>query len=154
MRRLSLLVGLAFFAVAPDAMALIQVDRGIGGARLGASPAQVRTALGKPTKTTTGRNDFGPWLRLTFAGGIGVFFQGRKEVTSVQTTGLGDRTAKGVGIGSTQDDVVKNVPRVKCETVETSLTCHTRDLLPGQRVTDFRIENGKVVRVTVAIVID
>ena len=154
MRRLSLLIAVAFLTLTAEASAMIQIDRGIAGARLGASPAQVRAALGKPTKTSSGRNDFGPWLRYTFAGGIGVFFQGRKEVTSVQTTGLGDRTAKGVGIGSTQDDVVKNVPRVKCETVETSLTCHTRDLLPGQRVTDFRIEDGKVVRVTVGIVID
>lgn len=154
MRRFSLLVALAFFASAPNAMALIQIDRGIAGARLGASPAQVRAALGKPTKVNSGRNEFGPWQRYTFAGGIGVFFQGRKEVTSVQTTGLGDRTAKGVGVGSTQDEVVSSVPRVKCETVETSLTCHTRDLLPGQRVTDFRIEDGKVVRVTVGIVID
>jgi hypothetical protein len=154
MRRMSLLVVLAFLVVVPSAQAMIQLDRGIAGARLGASPAQVRAALGKPTKTARGRNDFGPWLRYVFAGGIGVFFQGRKEVTSVQTTGFGDRTAKGVGVGSTQDDVVSGVPHVECETVESSLTCHTRDLLPGQRVTDFRIENGKVVRVTVAIVFD
>lgn len=154
MRRLSLLTVVTFLALAPNATALIQIDRGIAGARLGASPAQVRAALGKPTKTSSGRNDFGPWLRYTFAGGIGVFFQGRKEVTSVQTTGLGDRTSKGVGVGSTQDEVVDNVPRIKCETVETLLTCHTRDLLPGQRVTDFQIQDGKVVRVTVGIVID
>ena len=83
-----------------------------------------------------------------------MFFQGRTHVTSVTTTGLGDRTSKGVGVGSTEADVTANVPKVKCETFETIRSCHTSDLLPGKRVTDFLITNGKVARITVGIVID
>lgn len=147
-------LALALLGLASDALAMVQLDRGIAGARLGSSRAEVRAALGTPTKTAAGRNDFGPWLRYTYAGGVRVFFQGRSEVTSVETTGLGDRTAKGVGVGSSEADVIAGVPRVKCETFEAVRMCHTRDLLPGQRVTDFRIESGKVARVTVAIVID
>ena len=58
MRRLSLLLALTFLALAPDAVAMIQVDRGIAGARLGASRADVRAALGKPSKTASGTNEF------------------------------------------------------------------------------------------------
>jgi hypothetical protein len=148
------MLAFTFFALAPDAVALIQVDRGIAGARLGASRADVRAALGSPSKTASGTNEFGPWVRYTFAGGLRVFFQGREEVTSVQTTGLGDRTARGVGVGSSESAVRKRVPGVTCETFESIRSCHTGDLAPGRRVTDFRIVNGKVDRVTVGIVID
>jgi hypothetical protein len=154
MRRVSLLLALSFFAVVPDAVAMIQVDRGIAGARLGSTRAEVRAALGKPSKTASGTNEFGPWVRYTFAGGVRVFFQGREAVTSVQTTGLGDRTARGVGVGSSESTVTARVPGVKCETFESIRSCHTGELAPGSRVTDFLIVNGKVDRVTVGIVID
>jgi hypothetical protein len=148
------LLALGLLGPASDALAMIQIDRGIAGARLGSSRAEVRAALGAPTKTASGRNDFGPWLCYTYGGGLRVFFQGRSEVTSVETTGLGDRTARGVGVGSSEASVRARVPGVKCETFETIRSCHTSDLLPGKRVTDFRIVDGKVDRVTVAIVID
>lgn len=154
MRRLSLLIAVSFVACTADAMAMIQIDRGIAGARLGSSRAEVRAALGSPAKTATGTNDFGRWVRYTYAGGVRVFFQGRSEVTSVETTGLGDRTARGVGVGSSEAAVTSRVPGIKCETFETIRSCHTSDLLPGRRVTDFRIVNGKVDRVSVGIVID
>jgi hypothetical protein len=154
MRRLSLLIAVSFLVCTGDAMAMIQIDRGIAGARLGASRAEVRAALGSPAKTASGTNDFGPWTRYTYGGGVRVFFQGRSEVTSVETTGLGDRTSRGVGVGSSEAAVKSRVPGVKCETFETIRSCHTSDLLPGRRVTDFRIANGKVDRVSVGIVID
>ncbi len=47
-----------------------------------------------------------------------MFFQGRTDVTSVETTGLGDRTTKGVGVGSSEADVTARVPGVKCETFD------------------------------------
>jgi hypothetical protein len=148
------MIAVSFVVCTGDAMAMIQIDRGIAGARLGSSRAEVRAALGTPAKTATGTNDFGPWVRYTYAGGVRVFFQGRSEVTSVETTGLGDRTARGVGVGSSETAVTSRVPGVKCETFETIRSCHTSDLLPGRRVTDFRIVNGKVDRVSVGIVID
>ncbi len=158
MRR-STLIGCVLALASPlagtsDAMAMIQIDRGIAGARLGASPAQVRAALGKPTKTTPAATTSGRGCGYTFAGGIGVFFQGAGGRRRCRSRGSATGRRRASAIGSTQADVVANVPRVECETVETALTCHTRDLLPGQQVTDFRIEDGKVVRVTVAIVID
>ena len=154
MRRLSLLLAVSFFVLAGDAAAMIQIDRGIAGARLGATRDDVRAALGKPAKAAGGRNEFGRWVRYDYAGGLRVFFQGRERVTSVQLTGLGDRTAKGVGIGSTQAEVVAGVPGVKCETIEGVTSCYTNDFLPGKRVTSFHFTDGKVALLSVGIVID
>jgi hypothetical protein len=143
-----------FLLPAATAHALIQIDRGIAGARLGNSRAEVRAALGSPSRTQTGTNDFGPWVRYTFAGGIRVMFQGRTRVTAVFTTGRGDRTSRGVGVGSGEASVRARVPGVRCETFDTIRSCHTGQFLPGRRVTDFRIENGRVTSVSVGIVID
>ena len=76
---------------------------------------------------------------------------------------FGMRTLKALGFSdarlavlseTSEADVTANVPKVKCETFETIRSCHTSDLLPGKRVTDFLITNGKVARITVGIVID
>jgi hypothetical protein len=139
--------------VAAPAGAMIQVDRGIAGARIGASPAAVKAALGTPASSKSGSNDFGPYLQYKFAGGLTVLFQGKTAVTSVSTTGLGDRTPEGVGVGSSEAAADK-LKGVKCETIAGSRTCHTSDFLPGKRITDFLISGGKVKRVTVGVVVD
>jgi hypothetical protein len=139
---------------AGTAHAMIQIDRGIAGARIGNTPAEVRAALGTPSSITRGTNEFGPWLNYRFTGGIRVMFQGRRQVTAVSTTGRGDRTSRGVGVGSSEASVRSRVPGVKCETFETIRICHTGDFAPGRRVTDFRIKGGKVTSVGVGIVID
>jgi hypothetical protein len=145
---LGCILACGFFA--PAASALIQVDRGIAGARLGNSRAEVRAALGKPTKVLGGSNDFGSFVRYRFAGGLTVTFQGRTRVTGVSTSGVGDRTATGVGVGSTVAEVKAGVPGVTCD----ATSCHTGSFLPGKRVTDFRLSGGKVANVLVGLVID
>jgi hypothetical protein len=146
-----LAAALALPAAAP---ALIQVDRGISGVRLTNSQAEVRAALGKPRTIIRDRNIFGPTLTFRYRGGITVFFQGRRNVTAVFTTGRGDRTVRGVGVGSTEQAVRNRVPGVTCDSVSGVRSCHTNEFLPGQRVTDFRIRNGRVNRVAVSFVID
>ena len=86
-----------------------QVDRGIAGARLGNSRAEVRAALGTPASARSGTNDFGRFLQWRFKGGITVIFQGRREVSTVSTTGRGDRTRRGAGVGSTEAAVKARV---------------------------------------------
>jgi hypothetical protein len=144
----------AMLFCAPAADAMIQVDRGIAGARLGNTRAEVRAALGTPSKTTTGSNDFGPFVRYTFAGKIRVTFQGKTHVTAVETTGLGDRTSTGIGVGSSEASLKSKVKGLTCEDFGSVRSCHTGDFLAGKKVTDFRISGGKVESVTVAIVID
>jgi hypothetical protein len=143
-----------FFAAATPATAMIQVDHGIAGARLGASRTAVRAALGTPDKVFGGRNEFGSYTRYTYAGGLKVFFQGKTAVSSIYTTGLGDRTATGVGVGSTEAEVVAGVKGVKCETIGGSRSCHTGSFKPGKRVTDFVLSGGKVVSVNLGFVLD
>jgi len=148
------LAALAALALPATAPALVQVDKGIAGARLGNTVAQVQAALGRPARVATGSNDFGRFRQETYAGRLVVFYQGSTTVTSVVTTGPGDRTVKGIGVGSTQAAVRANVPGVRCETVAGSRSCHTHSFTPGRRVTDFFLKRGKVVRVTVGFVVD
>src|SRR5215207_6290441 len=102
---------LAGCLLAPStAGAIIQLDRGIAGARLGNTKAEVRTALGQPKRVRNGNNDFGPFTVFVYAGGIRVTFQSGNTVTGVTTTGLGDRTARGVGVRSTEAAVEARVP--------------------------------------------
>jgi hypothetical protein len=138
----------------PAATALIQIDRGIAGARLGNTKPQVRAALGQPARVINGTNDFGPFTEFRYRGRIRVTFQGRTNVSAVTTTGLGDRTARGVGVRSTLQAVQSRVPGVSCEVVPGGRICQTGTGLPGQRITAFFIRNGRVTRVTVARVID
>jgi hypothetical protein len=144
----------ALLIFAPSAHALIQVDAGIAGARLGATREQVRAALGKPIKIRTLKNDFGPYVEYRFSGGIRVTFQGKTNVTAVTTTGKSDFTTGGIGVGSTENQVQEKIKGVKCEGVGTARSCHTGEFAGGKTVTDFRIENGNVSSVTVGVVID
>jgi hypothetical protein len=154
MRRLFLATLVCTFLLPASAEAMIQVDRGIAGVRIDNTRAQVRAALGAPDKVTSGTNEFGAFTQYRYAGGVTVSFQGGQRVSSVATTGLGDRTSRGVGVGSKEAAVRSKVAGVTCETIAGSRSCHTGRLEGGQRVTDFLISGGRVKRVTVGIVID
>jgi len=145
---------LAALALPQAAAALIQVDRGIAGARIDNTRAQVRAALGPPDGSRSGDNDFGPFVEYRYAGGLRVLFQGGRRVTSVSTTGRGDRTARGVGVGSTERAVRARVDGVRCETIGGTRSCHTGDFAAGERITDFLLRRGRVTRVTVGRVLD
>jgi hypothetical protein len=136
------------------AEALVQVDRGIAGARLGNTRAEVRAALGAPESSRSGTNDFGAFLQWRFRGGITVIFQGRREVSSVSTTGRGDRTRRGVGIGSTEAAVRNRVRGIRCETIVGTRSCHTGRFTVGEIITDFQLRGGKVRRVSIGRVFD
>jgi hypothetical protein len=142
-------------ALAAPAGAMVQIDRGIAGARIGNTQKQVRAALGKPDARRTGSNDFGAFVEYRYAGGLTVLFAaGAKHVTQVSTTGRGDRTASGAGVGTRETVLRKRVPGLRCETIAGARSCHTGAFEPGQRVTDFRITRGRVTRIVVSVVID
>ena len=154
MLRALLLAVATLLALAAPAHALIQLDRGIAGVRLGNSQAQVRAALGTPARTTRGVNDFGPFTQLRYAGGITVLFQGNRDVNLVRTTGLGDRTSKGVGVGSSERTLRRRHPGVSCRTFSGTRICATGPGNPGDRVTNFFVRRGRIARIDVARVID
>ena len=121
---LSVVALLAPFGAPAAAEALIQVDRGIAGARLGNTRSEVRAALGTPSSIRTGTNDFGAFVQYRYRGRITVIFQGRREVSSVSTTGRGDRTRRNVGVGSTEATVRARVRGVRCETIASFRSSH------------------------------
>src|SRR3954453_15453991 len=109
-------LALSALLIAPaSASALIQVDKGIAGARLNNTKHEVRTALGKPKKVVHGMNDFGAFTEFRYKGRIRVTFQSGNKVTGVSTEGLGDRTRKGVGVRSTEQKVQDKVAGITCE---------------------------------------
>jgi hypothetical protein len=73
----------------------------------------------------------------------------------MSTTSKKERTSKGVGVGSTEASVKKNVPKVKCVTEFGTRHCHVGEFLAGKVVTDFFIsKKHRVKRVVIGRVID
>jgi hypothetical protein len=154
MLRASLLIALASsLLLAPSAGAVIQIDRGIAGARIDNTKAEVRAALGKPRRVIKREGEFGPTTEYRYRGGLRVLFLGNR-VTLASTTGLGDRTNRGVGVGSTEQRVKNRVPGVTCETLAGLRLCSRGAEQPGERGTFFFLRQGRVTRVDVAVVID
>ena len=117
------------------------------------SQAEVRATLGKPRHDLVGHNHVGPNTIFIYSG-YQVMFQGNKAVTQIETTLAKERTLGGVGVGSTRAQVRAGVKGVKCEGSVASGHCYLGKFVPGARVTDFFLRNGKVWRVIVGIVVD
>ena len=126
----------------------------MAGVNLGMTRAQVERAIGKPRRVEHLRNEFGSLTRLIYAGPVVVDLQGNTTVTAVSTIGKSERTARGVGVGSTRAQVLRLVPGARCETTGGFAHCYVGSFEPGKRVTDFRLSRGLVTRVTVGFVID
>ena len=152
MRRIAAtaVLGLSLCAAAGAA---IVPQKGIGGASIGMTQAQVRAVLGTPVRVQKGSNDFGPYTILVYRG-YRITFQGYRTVSQVETTSPAERTASGVGVGSTRAQVVARVKGVRCEGTASAGHCYLGRFVPGARVTDFFLRNGRVSRVVVGVVID
>lgn len=98
---LSAAIGLTLVSVS-TARAIIEIQRGISGITLGMAPARVKAGLGYPNKVSTHPSLFtGRLTEYLYTGGLKVVFtQGR--VIAVAVTGPTDRTANGIGVGSTE----------------------------------------------------
>ena len=145
-----ILVVLAFAAVASAA---IVPQRGIAGVRLEMTKAQVRAVLGAPRRAVHGSNEFGSFTVYRYRG-LRVTFQGNRRVTDVFTTRRTERTARGVGVGSTEGQVRAKVAGVRCRTESGFRHCFVGRFLPGRRITDFHIRRGRVTSVEVGFVVD
>jgi hypothetical protein len=140
-------------AGAAAASAALVPQRGIAGVRLAMTRAQVRAVLGAPRAAVHGRNEFGSFTVYRYRG-LRVTFQGNRTVTAILTTRTTERTAAGVGVGSTEGQVRAKVAGVRCRTESGFRHCFVGRFLPGKRVTDFRITRGRVTSVTLGFVLD
>jgi hypothetical protein len=155
MRALILLVSLAaalVVAAAPAGAAIVP-QKGIAGAELRMTKAQVRAKLGAPKRIVHGKNDFGRYTNFVYAR-VTVLFQSGSRVTAVRTNSPLERTAAGVGVGSSEAKVKSGVPGVKCATLSGARQCVIGVFKPGRVVTVFQIEKGHVGTVVVGIVVD
>ncbi len=146
------LVAAAAALAASTAGAAIVSQQGIAGVKIGMTQAKVRSVLGKPTSVKRGSNDFGKYTIFKYAG-LQTEFQGNATLTGVSTTRTSERTAAGIGVGSTEAQVKAKIKGVKCAT-DSGRHCYLGKFRAGRRVTDFAIKRGKVSRVDVGVVID
>lgn len=137
----------------PSASAAIVPDVGIKGIKLDHRKKTVIRKLGEPNRIEKGVNDFGKWQVLHYSRKFKITLT-NKVVTQLRTTSAGQRTATGVGVGSTKREVKDGVAGVTCERSAGMLSCHTGDFLPGQAMTVFEFRRGEVTMVFVARVLD
>jgi|GEM_PF-2050584 len=155
MTRLPLLAAAAAagLALPAAASAVIVPQHSIGGVRIGYTAVQTVDAAGPPVAVDTGRNDFGRYVRYRYRG-FTVTFQGARRVTAVSTRSTLQRTRGGVGVGTTEAVLRGRVRGVRCSTYGDVRACVVGQELPGRRVTFFALRDGRVIQVTVGIVID
>jgi hypothetical protein len=145
----------ALLACAVPAQALIRPQKGMAGVRLDMTQAQMKAVLGEPLSAKQGVNDFGAYTQFVYARKVTVTFQGNQHVTGISTKGRTERTARGVGVGSTENDVQSKVTHSRCDTIAAVRTCHVGRFEPGRRVTVFLMsKRGHVSTVTVGFVVD
>ena len=140
----------ASLALAAPAAAVIHPGSSIAGVKLGMTKGEVRAQLGQPLEVRRQRNEFGPVTTFRYFR-LWVTFQGDRTATAVKTTRKRERTPRGVGRGSTRAQVKARVRGVRCPT---ATLCEAGRLVPGGRVTVFRLFEGRVTSVLVGFVID
>jgi hypothetical protein len=154
MRKVTILAVLvAALALPVSAGATIVVQKSIAGIGLRMTKAQVRAKLGRPAHVVNGVNDFGPYTNFVYRR-VTVSFQGRQNVTGLRTTSRLERTAAGVGVGSSEARLKAAEPRARCKTSLAFRQCVVGVLKPGRVVTAFVLNGGKVSGVILGYVLD
>lgn len=158
MRR-ALLPALAVLAAPAPAAAEIVPQKGMKGVELGMTVKEVRSELGSPTRFRTVRHPIMGPVRQWSYGRTDVLFDSKAadaKVVGLSTTSRKERTASGVGVGSSRRTVERKVRGARCLVEFTYDHCFVGAFRPGETVTDFAIGKRRkvVTRVTVGYVID
>lgn len=157
--RTALIGGLLVTAFAASAEAKIVPQKGIAGINLGMTVSEVIDKKGRPDSDRVGQSETVGEQRELGYGKTKALFAGADDdakLIGVITKKRAERTAGGSGIGTSEEDLVADLPRVECKNIFGGRHCLIGTLRPGRTVTDFLIseKTGSVKRVTVAIVTD
>jgi len=142
MRRLLALTaaGVSLFA-AQSAAATIRPQHGMSGVVLGMTKTQVRARLGSPVASGGGRLYFARvWVGFRLGHAV--------EITTTRAT---EKTASGIGVGSTESAIRRVYPSVVCAPSGGFRRCRLGTGKPGTRATDFMLGHGLVLQVTVQL---
>jgi hypothetical protein len=133
-------------APAAGAEARIVVNRSVAGIELGMTAELVLARLGRPTLSTVEAGT----RNLVYRRRRLVVTLARSRVVIVATRSRGERTRRGVGVGSSVRSIRRRVAGVRCREKAGVAFCRTGSIRPGRRSTTFQIQSGRVVTVTVA----
>ena len=144
-------LGIAALLAAPASADVIKPGVRMAGIKVGEPVKQVRATHGKPDRTV--RNADNAYTYFYKQRRLEVRFQ-NDSVVGISSKSRLDRTANGVGRGSTLAELHKGLVNEKCKTFD-----NTDDVVceifshNGDRHTGFTLRNGKVIRVDVGFVI-
>jgi hypothetical protein len=145
-------------ALPAAADARIVVQRSIAGVTMGMSTAKVTDTLGKPDRKRTVESEILGRTSEWVYGRTRVQFSGTEkssQVIQVETRDPEERTAAGIGLGSTKAELKRSIKKARCESGEGFSLCSVGSFRPGNTVTTFRLTpKNRVSSVSIGTVID
>ncbi len=149
----------ALFASAASARVQTLVPQSsIRGVKVGMVASEVRSKLGSPDSNRTLAHPILRKIRTMRFGLVVVMFRGirfNSPVINISTTSKKERTASGIGVGSSERALRRALSGETCRTELGFRHCWLGQWKAGSLITDFSIsKSGHVTRLTLGIVID
>ena len=151
---LALAVNGASASLPAKAQALVP-QRSLAGVKIGMIASQVRAVLGRPSSNKVSVRPILGKVRTMDFGATEVLFRGTAAtapVNTISTSSHGERTAQGVGVGSTEAQLVAKLSGEHCLTELGYRHCFIGKWSKGFVVTDFSIANRRVTLITLGVI--